>query len=711
MAAAGEEDVEYESDPEEVKRSLAMRRREAASDDEEGERGEDNNTKARMDRRAVIPSDESDGQGGAADYDDEDEELDLEEDEEEEEEEAYDEEEEEEEEIDEEEIEEVGKGEMEGNVERTGEDVEEAVVGDGSRNVEDGSEINNNIVNGNNNNNYNNHNNNNNHVGEGDEDEEEKKQNEPFAVPTAGAFYMHDDRFRDNAGGRHRRTHGGRKLWESKDDRKWGHDKFEEMTLQEKHYEDGRRSSRGRYRARSKNRGQDRGYPRGSRSKAFEKNNNQNQASKGVRGRGPRRYEPTVKNSSQAPSTQNKLSGKPLEKTSQANSSRAFTPAANADTTSVPARKHVFASSLSSASPPFYPSGSSNKDITLTPKKDVQTGSVSRNLRPSVTDDNLSVSHSNSLRGKNVLDSLSMAKLYIDDSSTSASGKPLTNLQMLPSESSVGNTSQPSQSRVHGRGMAIPGQKAYQPAPHQSQVNRVSPPTQVNAVQRSPVQGRVQSSAQAAAQQLSQHPGIGSQASSPPKTAMSVSSYESGEVESSETSKSKGALVSKGKSSVQGASRGSFMYGGAQIMGATGNMAVSHGDQNFPAFLPVMQFGGQHPGGLSVPAVGMAFPGYVAQPQLGMGNSEMTWLPVLTGAAGALGATYCSPYIAVDGSYHARPSGQASSTGSSSKENTSNKPNNEWKPSQRPELVSDEFGQRQNNPNKPRRYSEMSFSK
>ena len=39
----------------------------------------------------------------------------------------------------------------------------------------------------------------------------------------------------------------------------------------------------------------------------------------------------------------------------------------------------------------------------------------------------------------------------------------------------------------------------------------------------------------------------------------------------------------------------------------------------------VMQFGGQHPGGIGVPAVGMAFPGYVAQSQLGMGNSEMTW--------------------------------------------------------------------------------------
>ena len=189
-----------------------------------------------------------------------------------------------------------------------------------------------------------------------------------------------------------------------------------------------------------------------------------------------------------------------------------------------------------------------------------------------------------------MLDSLNMAKLYIDDSCMSASVKPLTNMQMLPSGSSSGNTSQPSQSRVQGRAAAIPGQKAYQPAPHQNQVNRVSPPTQVNAVQRNVVQGRVPSSAQAAAQQLGQQPGIGSQASSPPKTAMSVNSYESGEVESSETSKSKGALVSKGKSSVQGAGRGSFLYGGAQIMGATGNMAISHGDQNFPAFLPGKAF-------------------------------------------------------------------------------------------------------------------------
>ncbi|GLT64314.1 hypothetical protein SLA2020_368180 [Shorea laevis] len=81
MATAGEEELEYESDPEEVKRSLAMRRREA-SDDEEGEGA--GREKARMDRRVGSQSDESDGQGGVAEYED-DEELDEEEEEEEEE--------------------------------------------------------------------------------------------------------------------------------------------------------------------------------------------------------------------------------------------------------------------------------------------------------------------------------------------------------------------------------------------------------------------------------------------------------------------------------------------------------------------------------------------------------------------------------------------------------------------------------------------------
>lgn len=35
-----------------------------------------------------------------------------------------------------------------------------------------------------------------------------------------------------------RQIHGGRSLWEAKDNRKWGHDKYEEITLHEKHYEE-----------------------------------------------------------------------------------------------------------------------------------------------------------------------------------------------------------------------------------------------------------------------------------------------------------------------------------------------------------------------------------------------------------------------------------------------------------------------------------------
>jgi hypothetical protein len=192
MATAGEEELEYESDPEEVKRSLAMRRREA-SDDEEGE-GE-GREKPSMDRRVVTHSDESDDQGGVAEYED-DEELDEEEEEEEE-----DEEDEGEAQLD------RGDGEEEEAYEERGGEGE-ALVGGGVKDsavavvnvneavgderrvmdksvavqAEDQDEG----------------------EGEGEEEEEGKKENEPFAVPTAGAFYMHDDRFRDNAGGRPR---------------------------------------------------------------------------------------------------------------------------------------------------------------------------------------------------------------------------------------------------------------------------------------------------------------------------------------------------------------------------------------------------------------------------------------------------------------------------------------------------------------------------
>ncbi|KAJ7951817.1 CASC3/barentsz eIF4AIII-binding protein [Quillaja saponaria] len=666
MATAGEEELEYESDPEEVKRSLAMRRREA-SDDEEGE-GEGRGKI--VDHQAAIHSDELDDQGGVAEYDD-DEKLD---------EDDVDVEVEEVNEVEEEVYEDIGhEGEPDGAV--GVEDLAGIAKESGIDMTEESAEG---------------------HAGQRD-DEGEKKENEPFAVPTAGAFYMHDDRFRDNAGGRHRRILGGRRLWESKDDRKWGHDKFEEMTLQERHYEEGRRS-KVNYRGRGKSRGVDRGYARGNR-RGYSNSNNQSQVSKGVKGRGPRRYEPTMKNNGQAPQAQNNQYGKPFEKTSHASSGRAFTPTSNVESDPVPARRQV-SSSLNYASPPFYPSGSSNKNITVASKRDVQTGSTSRSVRQTAMGESFSVPQSNVLRGKNITESIGMDKLHIDEATSPAAGKPLTRLKMSSSGSLGVNAVQSPQTRAPRKG-PIPGQMNYQPGLPHSQFNRVST-SPLQSVSQSPAQSRIQNSVSASAAQLGQRPGNKSQASSPPKTSVAINSLEPREVDStSESSKSRSALVGNGRGSAQGSGRGSILYDGTQVMGATGNMGAGSGDQNFPAFLPVMQFGGQRPGGIGVPAVGMAFPGYVAhQNQHGLGNSEMTWLPVLAGAAGALGATYCSPYLAVDGAYHARQSGQTSSVGGSSKEINTDKVNNEWKPSQRPELVSDEFEQRQN---KPRRYSAMNF--
>ncbi|KAL8458160.1 hypothetical protein ACS0TY_035879 [Phlomoides rotata] len=683
-----EEEIEYESDPEEAKLSLNLRRREASDDEEEEEEGED------LRKKSPRRIDDSDGEseGGAAEYEEELEEedggYDLDEEE-------YVEEEEEEAGFEErggsgaqvamERAESGEKRVLEGeqSEEKKGVDNDAREIDDGNINVADGQL------------------------------EEERKEIEPFAVPTAGAFYMHDDRFRDNAGGRHRRTLGGRKLWESKDDRKWGHDKFEELSLQERHHEQGRRGSRGRFRGRSRNRGTDGGPARGNRPKEYVIDNNQNNknqstAPKGVRGRGPRRYIPTFKRNNEAPITHNKHPGKSVEKHSHVNYRRTSEIVTNTKPDVVLPGKQV-ASNLSIASPPFYPTGSSTKDNTVPPKRDAQAGIVNRNAQPLMVNESFTMAQSTTtIRGKNIPDTIGLDNLSIGDSPSVMAGKPSNNVQMPLSGSSFMNPVQ-HQLRGQGRGPASFAQMAYQPVVPNNQLNRVRPPSQLPSAQRNPGQTRAQSSLQGPVPQFAQHSASGAQDFSPPKAAGAVNTFESEDLESvSESNQSKTALIAKGKGNVQGSGKGSFLYGGAQVMGASGNMGSGRSDQNFPAFLPVMQFGGQHPGGIGVPAVGMAFPGYVGQPQLGgLGSSEMTWLPVLAGAAGALGASYCPPYLTVDGSYNARPSAQSSSiAAASSKDNNTAKVGNDWKPAQRPEFANDDFGQRQKN---PRRYTEMKF--
>lgn len=275
---------------------------------------------------------------------------------------------------------------------------------------------------------------------------------------------------------------------------------------------------------------------------------------------------------------------RPSEKNPQTVSGRGSTPATNVDSDPTPARKQVFASSLNSASPPFYPSSTTNRDIGLTQKRDTQTTN-NRNFRHSVMSDNMTVPQNNtSLRGKNVVDNVGMEKLYINDSIPQASGKPMANFPVHPSGSSMSSTTQSSQSRVQGKGIANTGQVTYVPSHVQNQGNRVPVPSPAQNIQRNHAPSRVPASAQ----QMGQHPSSGSKASSPPNSGQSLNSPENAEPESlSESNKSKGALVGKGKSNV-GSGKGSFFYGGAQVMGAAGNMGVGQGDQSFPAptFLP-----------------------------------------------------------------------------------------------------------------------------
>ncbi|KAJ1689454.1 hypothetical protein LUZ63_013609 [Rhynchospora breviuscula] len=608
---ADENAEEYESDPEDLPLP-AMRRREAASDDEEDESdgGEDppqEKNESVMARDARSDGD-SDGQGGAEEYDDDD--VD-----------DYDELEEEYDELGEEYEEELEEENRNGVV---GEKREGELGGD-------------------------------NREGNGEEnrDEEnkegEKKENEPYAVPTAGAFYMHDDRFQENGrGGRRRRMHGGgRKIWNPKDERAWVHDRFEEMTIHEPRHDDDKRRSRGRYRGRGGNGGRgprraggggDRGgsYPRGGRGPRtyYEDGQNHNKGPRFVRGRGQRRYEPVVRHNPRNQPPQEKQilqrtneQGSNPTASSTGTNTRQHSQAQTSHTlSSSQPKKQAFSSSLNSASPPFYPSNSSNnnQDLSTAMRRDTQ------NSGPIQSDN----------RGKSIAVGSTLAP---NSSSTVRVGR------------GGGNDNQ--MSRLSSQVPASVAQHRQVP---------VTSTHQVTSACMQPVSGTGS--------------GFG----------------EDGVNSGSPTNKLKGSLSgSKGKAT--GAGTGAVMYGGGQVIATTG--AMSHGEQGFPgtpALLPVMQFSGQHHG---VPAVGMALPGYVAQSQLGFGNSEMTWVPVLAGAAGTLGGSYCPPYIALDGGYYnnARPSSQISSS-APARETGAAKSSDSTKTSQKPELPTEEPGQRQNKP-------------
>jgi len=210
-------------------------------------------------------------------------------------------------------------------------------------------------------------------------------------------------------------------------------------------------------------------------------------------------------------------SSKSLDRTAHAGSGRntASTANPNAEHETAPAKK--VASNLSSASPPFYPSGSSNKETTVTTKKEVHSGSNNRSFRPPVVEHNYNMSPSNSLlRGKSVNDSIGMDKLHIDDSAPPGNAKPLNNVH-LPSSASSSSASQMPQPRAQGRAVA----SMFQPPQTNNQVSRVLP-SAAQAIQQNAGHNRGQPPLEASGQPLGQRSLGSSQGSSPPKAGLSL---------------------------------------------------------------------------------------------------------------------------------------------------------------------------------------------
>ncbi|XP_006646061.1 protein MLN51 homolog [Oryza brachyantha] len=651
-AETGDEDEEeYVSDPDDAPLP-AMRRREA-SDDEGSEEG----------RRIGSDREDDDGQGAAEAYEDE----------------AY--------EDDDEEYyddlgEEVGEG-FEEEYDGRAEPPKEVASAQG----EEGEKV----------------------EGEGAEaegDGEEKKEHEPFAVPTSGAFYMHDDRFQEENRGRRRRMFGGRKLWDAKDDQAWVHDRFEEMNLQEERYED-KRMSRGRFRGRGgggRTRGTGRGFARGGRYRGYNEdinnNNNQNRPQKVVRGRGPRRYEAVAKNNRDVVGFQRKQPARSRESAANASAARESGQTLNVQSETVPLKKNIVNSSLNSASPPFYPSGASNPDFSVAAQRrdNIQAGGSNKIFPSSVRgDDNLKVQSGPSVRGRTTMDYGARDRYQHADGPVRQS--PRNGGTSLNSSGFAASSVNHGQSPRAQGGNGIPSNNQSTSSVHQHSRVPISQQSHTSAVHQKSGQVQTQSAMRIPTQQLNHCTGNPSTTQHQP-----VRSTESGENGLYPSSNKSNAPSGAGKTNNQETGRSSFMYGGAQVIGAAGAVGLPQGEQNFPgtpALLPVMQFGSQHPGGLGVPTVGMALPGYVAQQQMGMGNNEMTWLPLLTGAAGAFGGSY-SPYIALDPSFYSRSSGQTSSS-VPSRESIPNK----GASPPRNDIVNEELDHRQN---KPRRYSEMNFS-
>lgn len=529
--------------------------------------------------------------------------------------------------------------------------------------------------------------------------EEDKHNAEPFVVPTAGAFYMHDDRFRNNGAIRARRSAGGRKLWEAKDEQRWVHDRFEELKLSEENYPP--QSGRGRRGRGREGRGQGRGRGfgrRGDREKDPEESVRFPARRVRGRGRGMRRarmddYEfrdtkpASIRNDNRVVSTPKPAVQLPTGKSEEAGSKKPST-----------------SSVLNSKSPPFFPTGAAtHSNITGGQPKGSEEKVVDRDrdtTQPGTSRSSMdkgiakvspqTVTRSSSTPG-NIVSLVSDSGL--GDVDRSLARGPNSMKQQLVKTGSGSMLQQQRQVRAEGSVQHMLEQSSHSPASQPAQPTTRGTPSQLLRMQQPQQQVQTMTPGQVSRGKPMQAQSLVS--------PIALSVQPAGDL--------KGATPPPGNKLVNpanqraaqaaplSAGRGSFMYGGSSLTNGLRS---------------VVQFAGQPQANIGVPTVGVALPGYSSQPQFGFPNSEVTWIPILA-SGGSLGSNYNSSYIAVDGSSpavyytpqasHTQQASQTSTFPVLGRETSGMKSaaSGPMEPPARSEP--DEFGQQR------RRYSQMTF--
>ncbi|KAI5074426.1 hypothetical protein GOP47_0010387 [Adiantum capillus-veneris] len=547
---------------------------------------------------------------------------------------------------------------------------------------------------------------------------EEKKDAEPFVVPTAGAFYMHDDRFRYNGLARPRRSAGGRKLWEAKDEKPWVHDRFEELKLHDEGFPaQGGRGRRGRGReGRVLARGKDGGHARG-RERSFDNSLRSTRRPLG-RGRGIRRAkmddyefrESRFMTNKVPPSWSHETKGSPSLMQNSASSQQITKPQ---DVTS---KKLTISSVLKVSSPPFFPTGAALPPLSgiatgtskklqekLIERNVQQVGRVANSSRVGMEREMMGFNAASTMRlPSNPEASTGLAPMSTNENAEAGlRRRGSSTLQQQLSKAEPGAITQQQQRIARAEvsvctvDQSLPSQLSSRGAPPATQSLRVqsvsapspqtgrSAPLATQSMRVQPVQPQQQM--QAVNQTyISSVQSMQSQAlvSFPGKPAMDLRTTPT-PLESN-----------SGNGRGTQAGRGSVVYGSSSLTNGLRG---------------AVQFAGQPQAGLGVPAVGVSLPGYANQPQFSFSNSsEVTWIPILASGA-SLGSNYNPPYLAVDGGssamYYTQQTSQASAFRTSLGDLNSSKmaavTSNPLKPPQRTE--SDDPGQQR------RRYSQMTF--